>query len=162
MAKPLGTSGLLAVIVAGLLSAIRGPAARRPRRSPRLHNFWTAFDGLLNLGLFGLIGLEALVVPFAPRAVLAGLLAVPIVLVGRLVVVGGTLVPLAGRQGLPARAIPILTWGGLRGGLALALALSLEPDLAGAPLLTMTYVVVVFSIVVQGSTFRRLLPPGPS
>jgi monovalent cation:H+ antiporter, CPA1 family len=84
------------------------------------------------------------------------------VIAARLIVVGGTLVPLAGQRRLPARAIPILTWGGLRGGLAFALALSLEPDIAGAPLLAMTYVVVLVSIVVQGLTFRRLLPPGPS
>ncbi|HZL18512.1 MAG TPA: cation:proton antiporter [Polyangia bacterium] len=162
-AKILGLSGLLAVIVAGLLVS-RSMRSGGPEASPvaeRLREFWTVIDGVLNVGLFGLIGLEALIVPFTPRAVVAGLVAVPVVIVARLVVVGGTLVPLAGRRGLPARTIPILTWGGLRGGLALALALALEPDIAGAPLLTMTYVVVVFSIVVQGLTFRRLLPPGP-
>jgi CPA1 family monovalent cation:H+ antiporter len=164
VSKILGTSGLLAVIVAGLLVS-RSTHAGGPHASPvaeRLHEFWTAIDAVLNLGLFGLIGLEALIVPFTPRAVVAGLAAVPIVLVARLVVVAGTLVPLAGQRGLPARSIPILTWGGLRGGLAFALALSLEPDIAGTPILAMTYVVVVFSIVVQGLTFRRLLPPGPS
>ncbi len=164
VAKILGLSGLLAVIVAGLLVS-RSIHAGGPQASPvaeRLREFWAAIDALLNLGLFGLVGLEALIVPFTPRAVVAGLVAVPIVLAARLVVVGGTLVPLAGQRRLPARAIPILTWGGLRGGLAFALALSLEPDIAGAPLLAMTYVVVVFSIVVQGLTFRRLLPRRPS
>jgi monovalent cation:H+ antiporter, CPA1 family len=164
VAKILGLSGLLAVIVAGLLVS-RSIHAGGPQASPvaeRLREFWAAIDALLNLALFGLVGLEALIVPFTPRAVVAGLVAVPIVIAARLIVVGGTLVPLAGRRGLPARAIPILTWGGLRGGLAFALALSLEPDIAGAPLLAMTYVVVVFSIVVQGLTFRRLLPRRPS
>jgi monovalent cation:H+ antiporter, CPA1 family len=163
-AKILGLSGLLAVIMAGLLVG-RSVRAGDPHASPvaeRLGAFWVAADAALNLGLFGLIGLEALIVPFTPRAVVAGLVAVPIVLVARLLVVGGTLVPLAGKRGLPPRAISILTWGGLRGGLALALALSLAPDIAGAPLLAMTYVVIVFSIVVQGLTFRRLLPRGPS
>lgn len=164
VAKLLGLSGLLAVIVAGLLVS-RSVHVGGPQASPvaeRLREFWAAIDGLLNLALFGLIGLEALIVPFTPRAVVAGLVAFPIVIAARLIVVGGTLLPLAGRRGLPARAIPILTWGGLRGGLAFALALSLEPDIAGAPLLAMTYVVVVFSIVVQGLTFGRLLPRGPS
>jgi CPA1 family monovalent cation:H+ antiporter len=160
VAKILGLSGLLAVVVAGLLVS-RSIHAGGPQASPvaaRLREFWAAIDALLNLGLFGLVGLEALIVPFTPRAVLAGLVAVPLVIAARLVVVAGTLVPLAGQRGLPARTIPILTWGGLRGGLAFALALSLEPDIAGAPLLAMTYVVVLFSIVVQGLTFRRLLP----
>jgi CPA1 family monovalent cation:H+ antiporter len=164
VSKILGLSGLLAVIVAGLLVS-RSIHAGGPQASPvaeRLREFWAAVDALLNLGLFGLVGLEALIVPFTPRAVVAGLVAVPIVLAARLIVVAGTLVPLAGQRGLPARAIPILTWGGLRGGLALALALSLEPDIAGAPLLAIAYVVVAFSIVVQGLTFGRLLPRRPS
>src|SRR5580692_3981663 len=120
VSKILGLSGLLAVIVAGLLVS-RSIHAGGPQASPvaeRLREFWAAVDALLNLGLFGLVGLEALIVPFTPRAVVAGLVAVPIVIAARLVVVAGTLVPLAGQRGLPPRAIPILTWGGLRGGLA--------------------------------------------
>ena len=81
-------------------------------------------------------------------------------LLARFAVVGGTLAPFARRLSLPGRSIAILTWGGLRGGLAIALALSVGPEISAAPiLLAMTYVVVLFSIVVQGLTFRRLLPP---
>jgi CPA1 family monovalent cation:H+ antiporter len=160
VANLLGVSGLLAVIVAGLL--LSKSVRRGEHASPvaqRLHGFWHTLDRLFNLALFALVGLQALVIPLSPRALGAGLIAIPIVLLARLAVVGGTLAPLARRLRLPPRAISILTWGGLRGGLALALALSIGPAVAAAPLfLTMTFVVVVFSIVVQGLTFKRLLP----
>jgi len=163
LANIVGASGLLAVIVAGLLlsKSVRGGGPHSSPVAERLHAFWTGLDGILNLALFGMIGVEALIVPFTPRALTAGLLAIPIVLAARLVIVGGTLVPFARKLPLPPHAIAILTWGGLRGGLALALALSLAPEIAGPPLLAMTYVVVLFSIVVQGLTFRRLLPATP-
>ena len=161
IANILGSSGLLAVVVAGLLlsKSVRSGDTHSSPVAERLHAFWANLDRLLNLVLFGFIGLEALVIPLAPRALVAGLVAIPIVLLARLVVVGGTLVPLARKLRLPPRAISILTWGGLRGGLALALALSVDPAIADAPLfVTMSYVVVVFSIVVQGLTFKCLLP----
>jgi monovalent cation:H+ antiporter, CPA1 family len=161
LANRFGASGLLAVIVAGLLigRSVRSGGAHSSPVAERLPPFWAALDGVLNFVLFTLIGLEALVIPFSVRALAAGLLAIPMVVLARLAVVGGTLAPLARRLRLPPRAISILTWGGLRGGLALALALSVDPAILAAPLfLTMTYVVVIFSIVVQGLTFRRLLP----
>jgi monovalent cation:H+ antiporter, CPA1 family len=161
LANRFGASGLLAVIVAGLLigRSVRSGGDHSSPVAERLPPFWAALDNVLNFVLFTLIGLEALVIPGPPRALAAGLLAIPIVLLARLVVVAGTLAPLARRLRLPPHAISILTWGGLRGGLALALALSVDPAIAAAPLfLTMTYVVVVFSIVVQGATFKRLLP----
>lgn len=165
LANLLGVSGLLAVIVAGLLlsKSIHLGGEHASPAAARLRGFWHSFDRLLNLALFALVGLQALVVPLTPRALAAGLIAIPIVLLARLAVVGGTLAPLARRLCLPPRAISILTWGGLRGGLALSLALSVEPALAAAPLfLTMTFVVVVFSIVVQGLTFKYFLPsPAP-
>ncbi|HEY5088521.1 MAG TPA: cation:proton antiporter, partial [Polyangia bacterium] len=157
----LGASGLLAVIVAGLLlgNSVRGDGANPSPVAERLHAFWSGLDRALNLILFALIGLEALVVPFTTRAFAAGLLAIPIVVAARFAIVGGTLAPLARRLRLPPRAIAILTWGGLRGGLALALALSVDPAIDAAPLfVAMTYVMVIFSIVVQGLTFKRLLP----
>ena len=149
----LHASGYLAVIIAGLMMGGR-------RLPPRLHKLWEIVDEILNVVLFAMVGFEVLVIPFSVRAFGAGLLAIPIVLLARLVVVGGTLAPFAKRLSLPPRSIAILTWGGLRGGLAIALALSVGSEIPAAPiLLAMTYVVVLFSIVVQGLTFRRLLPP---
>ncbi len=165
LANLLGVSGLLAVVVAGLLlsKSVHLGGEHASPVAERLRGFWHSFDRVLNLALFALVGLQALVIPLPARALAAGLTAIPIVLLARLAVVGGTLAPLARKLRLPPSAISILTWGGLRGGLALALALSVGPTVAAAPLfLTMTYVVVVFSIVVQGLTFKRLLPsPNP-
>ena len=153
LAKHLHAGGYLAVIIAGLMLG-------GLRTSPGLHRFWELVDELLNVLLFTMVGFEVLVIPFSAPVLGAGLLAIPIVLLARFVVVGGTLAPFARRLSLPPRAIAILTWGGLRGGLAIALALSVGPEIPAAPiLLAMTYVVVLFSIVVQGLTFRRLLPP---
>jgi CPA1 family monovalent cation:H+ antiporter len=153
LGERLHASGYLAVIIAGLV--VGGH-----RLPPRLHKFWEVVDGLLNMVLFTMVGFEVLVIPFTARVVGAGLLAIPVVLLARLAVVGGTLAPFARRLSLPPRSIAILTWGGLRGGLAIALALSVGPEVPAASiLLAMTYVVVLFSIVVQGLTFRRLLPP---
>ena len=153
LGERLHASGYLAVIIAGLVLGGQ-------RLPPRLHKFWELVDELLNIVLFTMVGFEVLVIPFNVRVLGAGLLAIPVVLLARLVVVGGTLAPFARRLSLPPRSIAILTWGGLRGGLAIALALSVGPEVPAASiLLAMTYVVVLFSIVVQGLTFRRLLPP---
>jgi CPA1 family monovalent cation:H+ antiporter len=164
---PLGarlhTSGFLAVIVAGLmLGNAGGKRPLPPRSAERLTAFWELVDEVLNVALFTLVGLQVLVVPFTARVLAAGLLVIPVVLLARLATVAATLAPVRRRLSLPPRSIAILTWGGLRGGLAIALALSIDPAISAAPLLlAMTYVVVVFSIVVQGLTFRRLLPPPP-
>jgi CPA1 family monovalent cation:H+ antiporter len=155
LGERLQVSGYLAVIIAGLMlgGAHTGGGLRR---------LWEHVDEALNVLLFTMVGLEVLVVPFTLPVLAAGLLAIPIVLLARLAVVAGTLAPFARRLSLPPRSIAILTWGGLRGGLAVALALSVGREVPAAPaLLAMTYVVVVFSIVVQGLSFRRLLPPPP-
>jgi CPA1 family monovalent cation:H+ antiporter len=163
--RPLGerlhTSGYLAVVIVGLLLGESGTGHALPRTaSPGLHRFWEILDEILNVLLFTMVGFQVLVVPFTARVLAAGLLAIPVVLLARLVVVGGTLEPFARRLSLPPRSTAILTWGGLRGGLAIALAFSIGSEIpAGPALLAITYVVVVFSIVVQGLTFRRLLPP---
>jgi CPA1 family monovalent cation:H+ antiporter len=149
----LHASGYLAVIIAGLMLGGH-------RLPPRLNKLWQLVDKILNVVLFTMVGFEVLVIPFSAPVLGAGLLAIPVVLLARLVVVGGTLAPFARRLSLPPRSIAILTWGGLRGGLAIALALSVGPEVSAASiLLAMTYVVVLFSIIVQGLTFRRLLPP---
>ncbi len=153
LGERLHASGYLAVIISGLMLGGH-------RLPPRLHKFWEVVDESLNVVLFTMVGFEVLVIPFTARVLLAGLFAIPVVLLARLAVVGGTLAPFARRLSLPPRSIAILTWGGLRGGLAIALALSVGPEIPAAPIfLAMTYVVVLFSIVVQGLTFRRLLPP---
>jgi CPA1 family monovalent cation:H+ antiporter len=160
LASAVGSSGPLAVVVAGLIIGNSGRAqALSPRAVEHLDSFWQLIDEFLNLGLFTLVGFEVLTIPFGWRVAAAGLLAIPAVLLARWISVAGSLAALS-LKSFPPGAVKILTWGGLRGGLAVALALSLEDGLpARSLLLAMTYIVVVFSIIVQGLTFRRVLPP---
>jgi len=110
------------------------------------------------------MGLEFLVLDLLALQVLAGILAIPVVLLARFGAVAGTVTLLRRRRRFTRGAIPVLTWAGLRGGISVALALSIGPEVPGRDLLVaMTYVVVVFSILVQGLTIgplvRRVVPP---
>lgn len=110
--------------------------------------------------LFVLLGLEILVLTLRGGYVVAGLVAVPLVLSARLLAVGLPLRVLARFVDFEPHTVKILTWAGLRGGISIALALSLRKRLPSATtdvLLVMTYVVVVFSIVVQGLTMQPVL-----
>ncbi|ACY16988.1 cation:proton antiporter [Haliangium ochraceum] len=161
LATALHTSGPITVVVAGLLIGNSGRSfAMSEQTRQHLDTFWELVDEILNAVLFVLIGLEVLVMPLEWTFLVLGLVAIPLVLFGRLVSVAGVLTALRHRsqdRGLVA----ILTWGGLRGGISVALALSMPPGPVREVLLAVTYVVVVFSIAVQGLTIgpltRRLL-----
>jgi CPA1 family monovalent cation:H+ antiporter len=159
LARVLHTSGPLAVVVAGLIIGGVGRArAMSPRTIEHLDTFWELVDEILNVALFVLIGFEILVLPFSRSLLLLGLLAVVFVLLARYLSVGGTVLALGRRRSFEPHAVKILTWGGLRGGLSLAMALSLGPSIPGRHAIqAMTYVVAVFSIAVQGLTFKRLI-----
>jgi CPA1 family monovalent cation:H+ antiporter len=117
-----------------------------------LTTFWVLLDELLNLLLFGLIGLEVIALSIKADLVLFGMLAVPVVLAARGVSVGLPLLVLKGFRKLSPHAVKIMTWGGLRGGLSIAMALSL-PDFDGRHLIIgATYAVVLFSLLVQATT----------
>jgi CPA1 family monovalent cation:H+ antiporter len=144
--------------MAGL--AMGSDAARNAMSEITHHHvttFWSLIDELLNTLLFLLIGLEVVSVPFGSLDLLAGVIAIVLALAGRAVsiVVPATFLRL--RDVIAPHALAVLTWGGLRGGISVALALSLP---AGAPrqhLLPVCYAVVVFSIIVQGLTMPRLV-----
>jgi CPA1 family monovalent cation:H+ antiporter len=113
-------------------------------------------DQILNAALFVLIGLEAAALAHSAWALGAAALAIPLVLAVRTVVVGVFLLPW--RTLLPWRASAVLlSWGGLRGGISVALALSLPPSPAKSLLLVATYLVVLFAVVVQGTTMGPLM-----
>jgi len=151
-------------VVAGLLIGNHGRAfAMSETTREHLDAFWELIDEALNAVLFVLIGLEVLVLTFDRRHLLAGLLAIPAVLLARWVAVAVPVTVLRPFQRFTPHAVKVLTWGGLRGGISVALALSLSrmlgPEHAATRelLLVMTYCVVVFSIVVQGLSISPLL-----
>ncbi len=158
LADALHMSGPIAVVVAGL---VIGSHARHSAMSETtrqyLDTFWELVDELLNAVLFVLIGLEVLALTFEGRYLAAGLIGIPIVLAARFISVA---VPLhlfrLWRTFSPYAAI-ILTWGGLRGGISVAMALSLPPGQFRDAIVGATYVIVVFSILVQGLTIERLI-----
>ncbi|HXI59567.1 MAG TPA: sodium:proton antiporter [Polyangia bacterium] len=159
LATALDMSGPLAVVVAGLLVGGPGRAhAMSARTLQHLDTFWELIDEALNVVLFVLIGFQVLVVRFTGTLLLIGLIAAAFVLVARFLSVGATVVAMKRLVSFQPHAVKILTWGGLRGGLSLAMALSLGPQIAGRQTIqAITYVVAVFSIVVQGVTFGRLI-----
>jgi CPA1 family monovalent cation:H+ antiporter len=121
-----------------------------------LDTFWELADEFLNAVLFVMIGLEVLLLHPTPGSLAAGLLAIPLVLAARLLSVAVPVTLLRRVREFSPHALKILTWSGLRGGISVALALSLPPGEIRDLLLTVTYVVVVFSIVVQGLTVGPL------
>ncbi len=158
VAMRLHLSGPIAVVVAGLLIGNHGARfAMSETTRQHVFQFWTLLDEILNSVLFLLIGLEVLVISWNPVNLPLALFAIPAVLFARLVSVAIPIRLLSLKQKFEEGTIAVLTWGGLRGGISVALALSL-PDNAYKPaILAATYAVVVFSIIVQGLTIRRLI-----
>ncbi len=157
LALRLHISGPIAVVVAGLFVGNRG-AARAMSETTRKHlfEFWEVIDELLNSVLFLLIGLEILMISIdGPRAGLA-LLTIPLVLVARFISVAVPISALSLRRTFMTGSRRILTWGGVRGGISVALALSLPFADVREPILLATYAVVLFSILVQGLTIAPL------
>jgi CPA1 family monovalent cation:H+ antiporter len=157
LADALHLSGPIAIVVAGLLIGNRGRyLAMSPRTREHLDSFWELMDEFLNAILFLLIGLEILVVTISRPTVTAGLLLIPAVLLARFVSVGLPVLLLKPFIAFSPGIVRILTWGGLRGGISVALVLSLPPGVERDTLLTVTYILVVFSILVQGLTLKPL------
>ena len=158
LANALHMSGPLAIVVAGLLIGNHGRRyAMSDETTMHLDNFWELIDEILNALLFVLIGFEVLVITLIGDYVLAGVLAIPICLFARLIAIGVPVSILKMKKKFSRGVITILTWGGLRGGIPVALALSLPPGPERKVILTITYAVVTFSIIVQGLTMRSLI-----
>lgn len=158
LADRIHTSGPIAIVVAGLLIGNHGRAfAMSEITRERLDDFWELMDEILNALLFMLIGMEVLVMPFTRGLLIAGLLAIGITLFARWASVGGAVLFMRPFRSFSPGVINILTWGGLRGGISVALALSIPAVPERSTIVTITYIIVVFSIVVQGMTLGRLV-----
>lgn len=161
LAMYLHTSGPIAVVVAGLLTGnVLREHAMSDQTRQSVDDFWELIDEILNVILFALIGLEMLLIPFEPQWMLAGLLLIVVVVAVRVVSVGLPIRLIGLKKTVAPHLVKILTWGGLRGGISVALALSLPEGDSRDLVLFLTYIIVVFSIVVQGLTIgpfiRRL------
>lgn len=119
--------------------------------------FWELIDEILNAVLFVLIGLEVVLIHFSSSLAVTGLAVIVLTLLARLLTVGAPVAVLGERFRLPAGAWSVMTWGGLRGGISVALALSLPPGHARDVVVSLTYMVVVFSILVQGMSIGTLV-----
>lgn len=160
LAGSLHLSGPIAIVVAGLLIGNHGRLlAMSDRTRKHLDNFWELVDEVLNVVLFVLIGLEVLVLSWNQNYLIAAALMIPLLLLSRLASVALPISFLRRFRAFSPNVILILTWGGLRGGISVAMALSLPPGRPRDIILTITYAVVVFSIIVQGLTVGKLIRP---
>ncbi len=154
----LHVSGPVAMAVAGLVignAAVQDAMSKTTR--DYVLKFWTLIDEILNAVLFLLIGLEVVAIATDRRTLLLGVVVIPLVLAARWTAVAAPLLFLRRHISLGRAGLPTLVWGGLRGGISIALALSLPPGNTKTILLTATYIVVLFSVIVQGGSVGRLI-----
>lgn len=157
MAEAIHVSAPIAIVVAGLLIGNHGRLlAMSDKTREHLDTFWELVDEILNAVLFVLIGLEVLALSFHEAYLPAALVLIPGVLLARFISVGLPVTLMRRYRRFSPHAVKILTWAGLRGGISVALALSLPPGAEREAILAITYIVVVFSILVQGLTIGRL------
>ena len=158
LAEVIHVSAPIAIVVAGLFIGNQGRMlAMSDKTRERLDDFWELIDEILNAVLFLLIGVEILILTLSKQFMIAGLFAIPIVLLARFICVGTPIQIMKRFRTFSPYATTILTWGGLRGGISVALALSIPSVPAREPILVITYFVVVFSILVQGLTIKNVL-----
>lgn len=155
LADHLDVSGPLAMVVAGLVVGTRRRLHKLSHSTrEHLHRFWELLDGVFNIMLFVLIGLEVVRIHFHAGLIAAAMLTILITLFARALSVAAPLTVLGRAFNLPAGSWHILTWAGLRGGVSVALALSLPAGSGRETVLALTYCVVVFSVLVQGLSVR--------
>jgi len=157
LASRLHVSGPLAMVVAGLMIGNQGRALAMSDTTRRyLDMFWELLDEILNAVLFVLIGMEVLLFTFGLGELVAAGVAIAVSLLARALIVGLPVAMLPRAFNLPRGSWKVLTWGGLRGGISVALALSLPPGSGRDTVTVLTYGVVVFSILVQGLSIGRV------
>ncbi|HVV54649.1 MAG TPA: sodium:proton antiporter [Mucilaginibacter sp.] len=157
LADQLHISAPLAIIVTGIIVGTKGRAVAFSETSrDYLGKFWDLIDEILNAILFLLIGLQMLVIKTYHTIMIIGFIMIGVVLVARWFAVSVPVSLLRYKIKFEKNAIIVLTWGGLRGGLSVAMALSLPPDMYRDSFTLITYIIVVFSIIVQGLTIGKV------
>jgi CPA1 family monovalent cation:H+ antiporter len=157
LAGALHTSGPIAMVAAGLLIGNHGRLfGMSDQTREHLDKFWELIDEILNAMLFVMIGFELLLLELRPIYLLVGVAVIPIMLAVRFTSVGLPISSLRFFKSFPPRTVHLMTWAGVRGGISIALALSLPPFPQRELILVVTYVLVVFSILVQGLTVGRV------
>ena len=167
LAQKIHISGPLAIVVAGLLTGGKGKlVAMSANTEAYVFKFWELVDVLLNAILFVLIGLRILNLEIGKHYFIASLIAIGVVLLARWISVRMAVWLSGVRKDFGGKGTKLLVWGGLRGGLSIALALSLSSNAFKDIIVFMTYMVVLFSILVQGLTIsplaKKLYPPSSS
>jgi len=157
LADRLHISAPIAMVVAGLITGnISRATVMSDTTRDYVDKFWEMTDEFLNAILFLLVGLELLALPYNRMYIVLGFLCIPVVLLARYLSVVLPIGFLKYLTTFEKNAIPILTWGGLRGGISVALALSIPIEMEGELFLVITYIVVLFSILVQGLTIGKI------
>ncbi len=158
VATVLHLSGPIAVVMAGLLIGNKGVRfAMSDTTRNHVQKFWSLIDEIMNSALFLLIGFEIFALSVSGNVITLMIIAIPVILASRLISVSAPLLLLSLRKEFTSGAIPVLTWGGLRGGISVALALSLPESTFKDTILAVTYGVVIFSIIVQGLTVKAVV-----
>ncbi len=159
VAQKLHLSAPLAMVTAGLMvgnDRVRKTAMSKVTEQ-YVDKFWELVDVLLNTILFVMIGMEILILTYDGKYILAGVLAIPLLLFARFLSLMLPIKYFAKKLDFVPKTNLIMTWGGLRGGISIALALTLTQDMHRDLFLVITYIVVVFSIIVQGLTVGKLI-----
>lgn len=157
-AGALHLSAPIAVVVAGLMMGSLGRTyAMSPLTQERIDMFWELLDEVLNAVLFLIIGLEVILLDFSPALIITGVMLAVITVIARFVSIGLPVSLFRLRKSFDPHTVKILTWGGLRGGISVALALSMPAGAERDILVSLTYIIVVMSILIQGLTIQKLV-----
>jgi CPA1 family monovalent cation:H+ antiporter len=165
IASILEVSGPLAMVVIGLFAGHRGRTKKLERAAgPYVYKFWNLIDETMNAILFILIGMQIIVISWSKNSLIAAGIAIIMVLIGRFISVGIPISLQRIRKKVPQYTIRILTWSGLRGGISVALALSLYQNAKAGTMqmetvdliIVMTYCTALFTIIIQGLTVQKL------
>lgn len=159
LAEAIHVSAPISVVAAGMVIGHRARKhAMTDETRKHLDVFWEGIDEVINASLFVLIGLELVLIDVNWQVLVLGVICWLAVLIGRWLGVVGVLAPMRRKGGLGVGTTRVMVWGGLRGGISLALALSLPPSPEASVLVAITFIVVALSSAVQGMTLKRVIP----